>query len=134
VDAKSCHPFAIADERRADERGNAAGEELLALRGCQSRVETYVIDDNRLTATVCVDESASEEGKGTAAGQRRHSTAVGPADDELVAVDVRVVDPAGVEMLTEQPKGDFLDRQRVAQLSKILVEPDQELPLVGHTF
>ena len=59
---------------------------------------------------------------------------IGPADDELVAIDVRVVDAAGVEMFPDQADRDFLDRDRVLQRSQLLVERDQEMPLGGHTL
>jgi hypothetical protein len=64
--------------------------------------------------------------------RRGHVDSV-PADDELVAIDVRVVDAAGVEMFPDQADRDFLDRDRVREGPQLLVERDQEMPLDGHT-
>ena len=47
-------------------------------------------------------------------------------------VDVRVIDAARLEMLTDQPDGDLLDLDRIPQGTQPLVQRDQKLPLGGH--
>ena len=60
-------------------------------------------------------------------GEWRDAVGMRPADDELVAIDVRVVDAAGVEMFPDQADGDVLDLDRVLQGAQLLVERDQEI-------
>ena len=78
--------------------------------------------------------ACAESGDRASTGGWRDAVGIGPADDELVAIDVCVVDAAGVEM--------FADRggRRASWIStgsfsgpQLLVERDQELPLGGHT-
>ena len=52
-------------------------------------------------------------------------------DDEFLAIDVRVIDAAGMEMLPEQTDGDLLDIVRGPQRAQLLVEPDEEIPFRG---
>ena len=89
------------------------------------------------TATVsprrhAVDDGVAEAGDRASTGKWRDAVGIGPADDELVAIDVCVIDAAGVEMFPDQADGDFLDLDRVLQRAQLLVERDQELPLDGH--
>ena len=132
VDAECREPSTILDQRRADERRSLACEELLALRVRESRIRVDVIDDHRLATAARVDDGLAESGDRASTGERRDAVGIGPADDELVAIDVRVVDAAGVEMFPDQADGDFLDLDRVLQGSQLLVERDQEMPLGGH--
>ena len=134
VDGECRKPSTILDQRRADERRSLASEELLALRVRESRIRIDVIDGHRLATAARVDDGLAESGDRASTGERRDPVGIGPADDELVAIDVRVVDAAGVEMLPDQADGDFLDLDRVLQGPQLLVERDQELPLGGHTL
>ncbi len=134
MDAECRKPSTTLDQRRADERRSLAREELLALRVRESRIRLDVIDGHRLATAARVDDGLAESGDRASTGERRDPVGIGPADDELVAIDVRVVDAAGVEMLPDQADGDFLDLDRVLQRSQLLVERDQEMPLDGHTL
>ena len=132
VDGECRQPSAILDQRRADERRSLAGEELLALRVRESRIRIDVIDGHRLAAAARAEDGRAEPGDRASTGERRDPVGIGPADDELAAIDVRVVDAAGVEMFPDQADGDVLDLDRVLQGSQLLVERDQEMPLDGH--
>ena len=130
---KCREPSTILDQRRADERRSLAGQQLLALRVRESRIGVDVVDHHRLATAARVDDGLAESCDRAATGGRRDPVGIGPADDELVAIDMRVVDAAGVEMLPDQADRDFLDRDRVLQGPQLLVERDQEMPLDGHT-
>ena len=132
VDPETREPSTILDQRRPDEGGRLARKQLLALSIRKSRVGGDVVDDHRLAATARVDGGLAESRDRPSIGKRRDSVTIGLVDDELVAVDVRVVDPAGMEMLPDQTNRGFLDRDRVFQRSQLLVESDQKLPLGGH--
>jgi hypothetical protein len=97
----------------ADERRDLAREELLALRVRESRFRFDIIDDHSLATAARADHSVTEPGDRTSTGERRDPVGIGPADHELVAVDVGVVDAAGVEMFPDQADSDFLNRDRV---------------------
>ena len=132
VDPEAREPSTILDQRRPDEGGRVARKQLFALSIGESRIGGDIVDDQRLAATARVDRGPAEARDRPSTGKRRDSVAIGLVDDELVAVDVRVVHPAGLEMLPDQTNRGFLDRDRVFQRSQLLVESDQELPLGGH--
>ena len=132
VDAERPEPSAVLDQRRADERRGVTGQQLLALRGREPRIRTDVVDRHRLAAAAGVDDGRAESGERASTGRGRDAVGIGPADDERVAIDVRIVDAAGVEMFPEQADRDVLDRDRVLQRSQLLVERDQEIPLGSH--
>ena len=108
-------PSAILDQGCADEGGSLAREQLLALRSRESRIRVDVVDGHRLAATARVDDGLAESCDRASTGKRRDAVGIGSADDELVAIDVRVVDAAGVEMLPDQAERGFLDRDRALQ-------------------
>jgi hypothetical protein len=90
-----------------------------------------------LTATVSprrhAETTASpKRATGPSTVERRDAVHERPADDELVAVHVRVVDAVRVKMLAEQTHRDVLDFDGISERAKPLVERDQELPLGGH--
>ena len=132
MDAERRQPPATLDQRSTDERRSLAREELLALRVRESRIRLDVIDGHRLAPAARVDDGLAEWGERASTGERRDPVGIGPADDELVAIDMRVVDAAGVEMLPDQANRDFQDFDRFLQRPQLLVEPDQEMPLGGH--
>ena len=115
VDAERPEPAAAFDQRRADERRSLTREQLIAIRGRESRIGADVVDDHRLATAARVDDRLAEPADRAPTGERLDPVDIGPADDELLAIDVRVVDAAGVEMLPDQADGDFLDLDRVLQ-------------------
>ena len=132
VDGERPEPSAALDERRADERRRLGREQLLALRGRESRIRVDVVDGHRLAAAACVDDGAAHPGDRAPARKRGHAVGIGPGDDEFVAIDVREMNAVGVEVLPDQADGDVLDLGRVLDGAQLLVERDQELPLDRH--
>ena len=132
VDGERPKPSAALDERRTDERRCLPREQLLALRGRESRIRGDVVDGHRLAAAARVDDGPAHPGERASTGKRRDPVGVGPVDDKLVTIDVREVNAAGVEMFPDQADGDVLALGRVLDGAQLLVEADQELPLDGH--
>ena len=48
-------------------------------------------------------------------------------------IATRVMHAAGVEVLAQQARGDFLDFGRVSDAAQLFIERDQERPLNGHS-
>lgn len=67
-------------------------------------------------------------------GQRRDAARVRLSDDELAAVDLCVMDPARLEMLTNKADRDLLDRDRVLEGTQSLVQCDEKVPLGRHAM
>jgi len=134
VDAEGPKPSTTFDERRANERHSLAGQQLVALRVGESRIGVDVIDHHGLATAAPVDDRLAESCDRAATRRRQAPVGIGPNDHELVAIDIRVVHATGVEMLSEQADGDFLDLDRVLQGAQPLGERDQEMPRDGHGF
>ena len=132
IDAERREPLPVLDQRHANERCNLEPDELLALLVRESRVCGDVIDGDRLAPAARVNDGVAEEGDGRSAREGRHAVKIGPADDEVIAIDPREGDAARTEMLTNQVDRNLLDLDRVRQRAQLLVERDQELPLGGH--
>ena len=107
---------------------------MLALRVREPWIRIDVVHDHRFAAAARLNDHAAVSGDRAPTGERLDTVCIGPADDELVAVNLRVMDAAGVEVLPEQADGDFLHHDWVLQASQLFVERDQELPLDGHSL
>ena len=62
LDAEGCQPAAVLVQRRADERGDVAGQKARSLGVTETHVRTDVIDDDRLTAHARLDHCRSIRG------------------------------------------------------------------------
>ena len=132
VDGKGRDPSTVLDQRRVDERRDVAGEELSTLIVREPWVRVDVGDHDSLATLARLDDGVTEAGDGTSIGEWRDGACIEPPDDELVPLDVRIIDAARLEMLTDQPDGDLLDLDRIPQGTQPLVQRDQKLPLGGH--
>ena len=133
MDGEGRDPPTVFDQRRTDERRDLAREELRTLSVREPWVHVDVADHDRLAPPARLDDGVAEAGDGNSIGEWWDVAYIGPPDDELVVLDVRVIDAARLEMLTDQPDGDLLDLDRIPQVTQALVQRDQKLPLGGHS-
>ena len=129
MDAEGRQPSAVLDQRYANERRDVVRQKPLALLVRETRVRLEVIDDHRLAFPAGLDDGLAEHRERRSNGQRCDAVGVVTTDDELVALDHRIVDAARAKMLAEQPDGGFFDGDRIPQRPELLVESDQKLPL-----
>jgi hypothetical protein len=114
MDAQRADPSAIFDQRHVDQPGNLMREKLLALGIGESRIRLHVVDGDTLAAAAGINDGFAEYRQRPTSGKGRWTVGIGPADDELVSVDVRVIDATRAEMLSDGADGDVLDFNRVA--------------------
>ncbi len=131
VDGEGRQPQSFLVQHHGHERRDLVVEERRAFGVRESGVATNVVDGDRVTAPVCVEQCLAKNCDRPPADKRRYTLGIGPGDDELIAVDLRVEHAVDTKVLTEQARGHLLDLDRTPQRAEPVVERDEEPPLGG---
>jgi hypothetical protein len=129
VGAEGGHQASALHQRDADERCDLARLDVDPLLVREPRIASDVVHHNRLAAPIRIPQRRPECAR-RAPSQWCHPAHVLAADDVHAIFDFRVADTVHGEMLAEQPRGDLLHVERIADRPECIGELEQEgIPL-----
>ena len=126
VGAEGGHQLPAFQQHHSDKRRDLSRLHGDPLRFREPRIRINVVHHHRLAAPVRIAQRRPKAPHRPLSGKRCDTACVFTPNDVLAVFDFRVADTVHAQVFPQQPRGDFLHVERIAQRPQRIGEPEEE--------